>query len=343
MTSQAVSQAPAKILEYYGISSHLNLSPSERPYWMYCCGAFATPDSAREQAATLLGKKGRGVIVHHLTLLNYLDRTPEEFQRQAKIADFIAEKIKPIITNLSWGPGICVEKPRNPLTVVAHSFGAELCYQALYRLSEDEREALTVVTYGGVRMIPNSLAKKVINYVSYHDLIAADSNPVFDSENVLARVKKVYKEMTFKNESSLRGAIAKVFAQQMHDHFSSAKVKPSNDEEAVKQEKTNIFQNVFIFGKGDVLSQERIASGLKSWVELFQKYTICFVPADSNEKIEPALFSEKDGATLAVDDDLCNQARQNMVGLGQRSLKSHEIDHLAKHQMDIPVSYQTRN
>lgn len=310
MSAEVIAYGPCRpyyskpLIKYYPDDS------SRQSSWLYCCGAYATPESAEEQAVALTRNiQSRGIIFYHETQGNYDSRHPEEIERQAQLVNELVKIIQDQISNLSVGPGAVALKPRDPFTVISHSFGTTLCKQALMRLSPDERSTITMIALSGITMIPNFLAKEVKNYVSYNDLIANSSNEVLDSEGVLSRAKKVFEKLCNPG-MTVRKAILQLCAREAHD-------------EAYKIKNRELYQQTFIMGGSDDRIQKIAIEKLGTWTKLFKEYSI-FISADDCPPVHHLGHGEK-----LDPQEMCDEAVQEMIDLGQKSLKSHLVDHFS--------------
>lgn len=63
-------------------------------------------------------------------------------------------------------------------TIIGHSAGVQVMYNALKKLSEQERSRLVVAGIGGATLIPENFYKRGTNYVSKNDAISAIQDPL---------------------------------------------------------------------------------------------------------------------------------------------------------------------
>ncbi len=72
--------------------------------------------------------------------------------------------------------------PKNHMTLILHSQGADIGHRALEMLSP-LKDRINVVTIGGMIDIPDGLARRVVNFVNDNDMISHLSKTLFDPKS----------------------------------------------------------------------------------------------------------------------------------------------------------------
>lgn len=70
------------------------------------------------------------------------------------------------------------KNPEKILTLLAHSKGTEIMYQAMKMLTQDERDRINFAGFGGARMVEKGFCRDVKNYVSQRDSIPFIADPL---------------------------------------------------------------------------------------------------------------------------------------------------------------------
>lgn len=158
------------------------------PIVLYCNGIEA-PLAAAEEQAKVISKafNGKTVFVFHNTtdLNGYTRLTATSKASQTKLIANLAEVIKSYMHSPQTGKDFQV-------AIFAHSHGAYLLHHALEQLDSKEKVLVTAYTFGGISMIPKSLASAIKNYVFIEDKIAVSGSILYDPSNVLGRVMKIH-------------------------------------------------------------------------------------------------------------------------------------------------------
>lgn len=292
--------------------------PSAEYKWVYCCGAHATEQTATGEAKMLSGEKEPGLVFYHDTKISDIIRSDDvEVQRVARLVNQLVDAIKPLISIPFDYRGL-TSKTRRSITLLGHSFGAVFIRDALLRLNEEERRAISVTTFGGSVMIPNALARTVRNYIDPKDLIAKNVNTRLDPTNVLGRMQKIYhkgqelaRERGVILNTHIKRALLEVFARDTYDQLD-----PCTTTQA---ENAELFGKIFILGQKEGVNRKWIQEGLEKWVDLFKNYNL-FTLTDGQPIRKTPFASEE---TWVVDQDLIEGALDAMIRLGQSSLTYH--------------------
>lgn len=184
-----------------------------RPVLIYCNGIGVTQGQAQAQAQIIANAFGDEVVgVYNRTEVTgyYAHHTPEQRALEDAIATRLAETIRG--STLSH-PG---ESLRHRVSLFAHGHGAQIARLALETLNAEDRALVSVYTFGGVTMIPKSMAHDVQIYINEGDVIGRSGNCAYDPEGVLEAYLKIWERM--KREGlSLRGAVMAQFIEDKHN------------------------------------------------------------------------------------------------------------------------------
>ncbi|HSX11660.1 MAG TPA: hypothetical protein VLF94_08105 [Chlamydiales bacterium] len=293
--------------------------PTGKTHWVYCCGAHATEESARQEAQQIApkfaGENSGAVFWHDTRVLDFVRDDSRELSRQAGLVNRLASSMRKCAELLH-------EKQQDPpLTVIGHSYGAELIRQALLQCSDGGRSHFSVVTLGGVSMIPKSLARTARNYVHVDDLIAEGANRLFDRSGVLDRVKKVYEERMRPGTNTVRQAILRVFAREVYENLNTTNLVGKEADEAAKIEKDGRYVQLFLKFSSEGIDRGWVARGLENWIKPIKDYNIYLMQEGVPVPDKPFGFDEE----LAADPKMCEDAIQEMIALGKKSLASHVV------------------
>ncbi|HSX11659.1 MAG TPA: hypothetical protein VLF94_08100 [Chlamydiales bacterium] len=290
-----------------------------RPSWLYCCGAHSTEESALKEAEAFAPKDASRIVFWHKTLVpEFIRDDSDECLRKVDLVNQLAEPIRKY-SDYAYGYGGRASSERQPFTAVGHCYGAELIREALLRLTKEERTSITAITLNGVSMIPNALARTVRNYVYVDDLITDGMNHFFDPSGVLERVKKVYEERIRPGTHSVRQAILRVFAKETHRNLNTMKQIRTEGDEAAKREKSSRFQQLFFGFRSDEIDRKGVAHGLKKLIKPIKDYNIYLMQEGAPAPTKPFGADEE----LVVDERMCEDAIQEMIDLGKRTLAVH--------------------
>lgn len=284
----------------------------EQPSWIYLCGGHATEESSMAEAQQVGLKNKSGIVYWHDTKVEDVIAGDEKaHERQSQLVSQVVALIKKTLPT-----------SRGSLTLIGHSYGALLIQKALSQLPAEERGSLDVVTLGGASMVPKRLAKSARNYVDLtHDLIAEGAQHFFDATYMLDRVKRIYHQIKNAHGAiTVRKALLEVFAREEQN-----RLDPMN---GVTRD-SDLYRQLFIFGNRDGFDKRWVAERLTRWVAPIVSHNIYPMEGDTPSE-HPLGFGED----LNVDDKLCDEAIQEMIALGKRSLASHVVSAFAKVPFD---------
>lgn len=281
---------------------------------LYCNGIEATEDQAKEQAA-LISKAFGGrlvTIVYNPTKLDgYLrfDRQQEEKQLSlgAKLATAIRNKLI---------PQVLPEGSLRTYTVLlfAHSHGTSITKIALSKLTSSERQNVVVNTFGGVTMIPKSLAKEVTNYIFEEDMIARTGSRGYDREGVLDRIMQIKIRMRQEN-STLRQAIIRQYTEDTYLNLDPIMTALSEADPFTRADKSRRFGQGFLGGNAEVFGEAAVKEGLQKYISYFEEYHV--------EVLSRPLKQGNSPEEILDIDSMCKEAVTTMCSYGGYSLSSH--------------------
>jgi len=199
---------------------------------------------------------GRDVqLVHNATSVEeYLKK---DLEKQTASIDALFTKLSSLV------PEAPAAKNRR-VTVLTHSHGTHILYEALKRMSPKMQDNFVVHTFGGITMIPNDMAHNVSIYINEGDLIGIPGNVGYDPQGTLANFLKIHNLMKSKGFGRAQAIIEQV-ALDKHD-----KLNPFNN--GCTGESIAKFGSTF-FG-GCRMAKEEVEGEVKKYATPFTDYNI---------------------------------------------------------------------